>query len=162
MKLFVKFLIVVVLLALAGPFFLKGPDGLPLWRWQDAVAKFNHWRSGAVSNTVGVVIPEAGSVKVYRWQDEAGQWHFSNEPPANQNADVLLINPATNVVQAAKPREPEEEAPVEDPADDIPESAHISPILPLPDPETTQQLLQDVRELQDLAEQRKAAMDNIQ
>ncbi|MEO0574322.1 MAG: DUF4124 domain-containing protein [Pseudomonadota bacterium] len=158
MKLFVKLVILVVIVAVVGPFFIKGQDGRALWSVTDSWDAFNRWRNGVTSATVGKVIPDAGVVTVYRWQDDAGQWHFTNELPPGQDVDVLLIDPATNMVRAQAPALSEEIA-----SDDESEtpSAHISPVLPLPDPETTRRLIEDVHVIQEMADQRNAELEDL-
>ncbi len=156
MKLFVKLLILVVMLALAGPFFIKGPDGQPFWKvgalkqsvqlsWKRLQRTF----SGAVDN---VDIPGVdSSVTVYRWQDADGQWHYSQEAPEGINSDALSIDPKTNLVTLPPLAK---EPPVPDAASDTDESAPAPVTGPLPDIEATRQLIEDAKGLQDVVDAR--------
>ncbi|MEM7097773.1 MAG: DUF4124 domain-containing protein [Pseudomonadota bacterium] len=64
---FAYYIITLTLIAALGaPFFLKRPDGSPLMTWDKFVD----------DNTPEVVVDR----KAYRWQDEQGRWHFSDEP----------------------------------------------------------------------------------
>jgi hypothetical protein len=63
-----KIMIVIVILACMGPFFIKGPDGDPLMSLDDLMPATD-------------LVPEAPTTTtVYKWQDENGKWHFSNDP----------------------------------------------------------------------------------
>lgn len=49
-----------------------------------------------------VSIP-AKETKVYKWQDEEGNWHFSNtEPPKNVGSESKVYKDDVNVVPAPK------------------------------------------------------------
>lgn len=160
MKLFVKLLVFVVVLALMGPFFLKGPDGRPLWELPTRLPTFNE--------VSGAVVPDAvkdPNVEVYRWQDETGQWHFGGTPPESSSFDVLQIDTRTNAVAVEMPPaavsvEQGGDAPDVEAGDD-PASPYLSDALPIPDPEVAKQLIQDAKELQELARQRTQEMDTI-
>ena len=115
MKLFVKLLVLLLILALAGPFFMRGPDGQPLMRLSDVTQRIKSWMSSGPSAKPG------SPVKVHKWQDENGQWHYSDAAPA-QNSEVITVDPNVNVIQATptrKPAAPEQEKPApEKPAPD--------------------------------------------
>ena len=49
-------------------------------------------------------------VTYYRWIDENGQTHFSNTPPTGLPAEQHTLRPDTNIVQAVKVPEQEEES----------------------------------------------------
>lgn len=145
MKLFSRLLALIVIAALAGPFFIKGPNGEPLWRvdtlW--AQAKFQ-WRR--LSGNVVDALPVDQNVEVYRWRNANGQWQFAAEAPPGIEADVLNIDPATNVISLGPlPAEPEVEVTLES-AEAPPEPSRG--VGPLPDPDATRQLLEDVRAIQ--------------
>lgn len=41
---------------------------------------------------------------VYKWQDESGQWHYSNQPPPDSRAaETISINTGANVVPSHPP-----------------------------------------------------------
>jgi hypothetical protein len=52
---------------------------------------------------------EPRNVTIYRWQDEQGGWHFSNEvPPQGTNYEQMSVDPDTNLLpgQQASPEQP--------------------------------------------------------
>lgn len=101
LKLFVRLMLLVLVLAMAGPFFLKGPDGQPMLTVSDVKRTAANtgnslkaqWRrmKGDVGRAAGN--ENAGKVKMFRWQDSAGQWHFSNEAPQGVAAEELYVDP---------------------------------------------------------------------
>lgn len=99
MKLFVKLMILVLILAMAGPFFLRGPDGRPLMQVSDITQKFKSWMSSTKA------APSGGEVRVHKWQDENGQWHYSDEAPQT-DSETISIDPNTNVIQSTPVRRP--------------------------------------------------------
>ena len=157
MKLFVKVLCFGLVLALAGPFLLRGPDGQPLYTPADA------WRSLTAqmpSLDVPDVLP-AKPVQVYRWRDANGQWHFEGEPPPDGTRyTVLEIDPKTNAVGTAA-------APAADAADgQSPDegTARLGPddamIGPYPNPEAVRQLIEDAKALQAQSLERVERLDD--
>ena len=48
-------------------------------------------------------------VTYYQWVDKQGQTHYSNTPPTDQVAEQKKLRPDTNVVQAVKVPEEEED-----------------------------------------------------
>lgn len=159
MKLFIKLLLLLVVVAISGPYFIKGPDGQPLWSLQDTAntvtATLRRWRANPVA---AAVTPGASAVEVFRWQDADGQWHFTNVAPNDTPHSVLRIDPRTNAVGMVIERSQASEAEADpDIAADQP-NTHIGP---LPDPETARRLIEDARALQALADERAAAMQNI-
>ncbi len=93
MKLFVKLLVLLLIAAMAGPFFIKGPDGRPIMSWSDVKQKFGNWSGSGGSTKPG------SPVEVHRWQDEDGQWHYSDEAPG-QDSEVITVDPNVNVIQS--------------------------------------------------------------
>lgn len=151
MKLFSRLMLLVIIAALIGPFFIKGPDGAPLWRWQDIQATLKkQWHR--LGGNIEASIPGDKSVTVYRWRDADGQWQFGSEVPPGIEADTLNIDPNTNVISlpALPTPEPEPQAPAAAAA--APEPARG--VGPLPDPEATRKLIEDARSLQDKVDQR--------
>lgn len=157
MKLFVKILCFGLVLALAGPFLMRGPDGQPLYTPAQA------WRSLTASMPaldMPDVVPSE-PVAVYRWQDDDGQWHFSGSPPAEgMPFTVLEIDPKTNAVGTAP--EPPPEAAVADVEGEAPEE-RLGPedamYGPYPNPEAVRQLIDDARALQSQSLERIEALD---
>ena len=100
MKLFVRLMMLVLVLALCGPFFIKGPDGRPLWTIGTTIAKVRGWLADMTSGSVLENAPVIGEqeVTVYRWRDADGVWQFAAEPPAGVTAEAMQIDTRTNAV----------------------------------------------------------------
>ena len=163
MKLFVRLMMLVLVVALCGPFFIKGPDGRPLWTINTTVAKVRDWLSDMTSGSVLEQAPVIGAqeVTVYRWRVADGVWQFAAEPPAGVEAETMQIDTRTNAVAFEIPvikRESGESASQEPAPTVSPEDAMIGPY---PSPEATKQLIDDAKALKALAEQRQAVLDEI-
>ncbi len=101
----------------------------------------------------------AGRVKVYKWQDERGQWHYSNEPtPQAQAGETIYVDTNTNVIQSFVPELPEEE-----PETVAPASPVTAPIVPtiLPDPEQVNKLIESAMGVEEMLQQRKMQQDKV-
>ncbi len=109
MRLFVKCLIVVLIVALGAPFFLRGPDGEPLMRPDEVADKARLqwqrlWSDGARS--VRDVAERAGfetadPVIVYRWRDAQGQWHYTDAENAPAGSEAVVLDPDSNTYRPA-------------------------------------------------------------
>ncbi|MEM6818697.1 MAG: DUF4124 domain-containing protein [Pseudomonadota bacterium] len=158
MKLFVKLMAFVVVLALAGPFFLKGPDGQPFWKLPTKTADFKALAGRAVPEPL-----KDTTVEVYKWQDANGQWHYGEAPPDSGEFNLMEIDTSINAVDVEPPVSFAQESPeAESPAgENVMPSPHISPLIPIPDPEATRQLLDDVKAIQELADERARQLEAI-
>ena len=77
MKLFLTLMSFLLLAALVGPFFLRGPDGQPLMKVADVVSTPEMLRE---------------PVAVHRWQDEHGVWQFGEKPPETGLSEMLHVD----------------------------------------------------------------------
>jgi hypothetical protein len=128
MKLFVKLMMFLVVLALAGPFIMRGPDGRPLMSLKDlSIPDFSLPKSApeelsgneqeayiAWSKDEGkpegpkvyVIDPKSEAPIVaqagvyYRWKDANGVWQFSNLPNPDSPNIVVETDPDANVLQS--------------------------------------------------------------
>ena len=89
MKIVLKILLFLLVLGVAAPFFLlKKEDGRPLLSLDDIKApNLSLPDIAPLVNEVKVVMPTTGlkeidkeTREIYKWQDEYGEWHFSDEP----------------------------------------------------------------------------------
>jgi len=49
----------------------------------------------------------SSTVKVYKWQDSSGNWHFSNEPPPDHTSyQTTDVDPNANLIQGMKSTAP--------------------------------------------------------
>lgn len=101
---------------------------------------------------------DQNATRVYKWQDAAGEWHFSNQPPPTGiKGSVETYRSDVNITQAP-PRVIEAPAEVvEKDATDIPTTA--SPLLPITDPEKVKQLIDDAKNVQNLVNSRQQSID---
>jgi len=118
LKLFVKLTVVVVVLAVATPFFLKGPDGQPLANKEEMLSSDTGFAQGlmfAVDYAKGIasrILSFTGSsigsgsgskdshvTEVQKWQDDAGVWHFSNRPSAPKNSQTVQVRSDRNIIK---------------------------------------------------------------
>ncbi|MCX2979510.1 DUF4124 domain-containing protein [Halieaceae bacterium IMCC14734] len=108
LKLFTRLMLVLVMLLLVLPMVVPGPDGTPVMQpsdWLDPkgwrlptleslglagleipdIEIFRDEPDGVVS--AGQTLPglEADSDPYYRWQDQQGVWHFSDQAPADDD-----------------------------------------------------------------------------
>lgn len=100
---------------------------------------------------------DKNTTKVHKWQDSAGEWHFSNQPPpAGIKGSVETYRNDVNITQAPPIIEVAPE-PAEQPSEAIPDTA--APLLPITDPDRVKQLIEDAKNVQNLVNDRKKAID---
>ena len=128
MKLFVKLMMFLLIMALAGPFIMRGPDGRPLMslkdlnlpdlslptgppeeltgKEQEAYIAWSKDEGESKSPRVYVIDPAnqeplvAKAGVYYRWKDENGVWQFSNLPNPDSPNIVVETDPDANVLQS--------------------------------------------------------------
>lgn len=104
----IKILIVLVILACIGPFILKAPDGKPLMTLDDLKPVFPEVLIDLLSKNAQRSLKDAAAVnepiKVYKWQDEAGAWHFSTDPNDADRGEVMELDGNINIIPALMPR----------------------------------------------------------
>lgn len=120
------------------------------------LANVRSWFSGGSAPKLPLPETDKNETKVYKWQDAAGEWHFSNQPPpSGVSSSVETYRSDVNITQAPPPVE---EAPAQpDASADIPQTA--APLLPITDPERVQQLIEDAKNVQKLVDQRHQQID---
>lgn len=118
MKLFLKLLVFMLVLAVAAPFVLKDDAGRPLLdagklhmpelgkpplpdlsRVGDMVDAARDKLEDKLARTGDEVRDEAAAV-IYKWRDAQGNWHFTDSAPEGISSERLTIAPEdTNVVR---------------------------------------------------------------
>lgn len=93
---FLKIMILLVVLAGVGLFFLKGPSGEPFLTLDDFTP--DPEITDLVSQKVAPQKPEP--VTIYKWQDENGAWHFSNEPVDVEGVETMVVDGDINLIPA--------------------------------------------------------------
>ncbi|MFW2374892.1 MAG: DUF4124 domain-containing protein [Gammaproteobacteria bacterium] len=105
-KLFIKLMIVVVVMLTVPYYFLGGSLKMP------GFLQGVFSGSGSGSNNEPMTATSVRTdrdVTVYKWVDKNGSIHFSEKPPVGEVAEVLELKTDTNVMQAVKVPEPEQE-----------------------------------------------------
>ena len=104
MKIFVKFMIFSVVLAMAGPFVMKGPSGQPLVNLSNLMPSFdtsNIPGAGNLSGIAGSTNQMVGKQRFYKWKDKNGVWQFSQTaPPADVENEPVDVYPDANIIQS--------------------------------------------------------------
>lgn len=121
------------------------------------LANVRSWFVGSPAPKKPLAEKDENETKVYKWQDESGEWHFSNQPPpGGMTSSVETYRNDVNITQAPSPIEEEKPALAET-GTDIPQTA--APLLPITDPERVQQLIEDAKNVQKLVDQRQQQID---
>lgn len=178
MKFFIKLLLLLLVLGMAGPFFLKRPDGSP-WMTLDQVMPTNELPNSEglksqlsyqlqktkqwLSNTIPKFASESGpdsssgseATKVYRWKGSDGSWQLSDQPPADGQAEMILVDPNTNLIQGLS--EPVEEEIVEQtPAQERSVGVPLPMTVPL---DQVSKLQEDAKKVQEQLNKRNEALE---
>ena len=154
----VKIFIGLLIIACIAPLFIKGPDGEPIMTlddWRIYLPQSLDDLVPGASNEMEQAVPSAPTT-VYKWQDENGQWHFSNTPPETGIAEELELSGDINVMDAYVPVPPEEPA--------VTETSTTTglPTGPMTaNPDQVRELMETVTSLRETFEERKAEMDEI-
>lgn len=179
MKIFIKFIIFVLVLGLAGPFIMRGPDGKPLMDyrkfvpnlssvktsigrlWSDIGAKVssdhNSFDSGSDSESANGV-ETWGKTRVFQWQDDDGVWQYTDKPPVGISSETIWLNPNENIVLSMGD-------PVSEIADEEDSDAQAPGFeLPLPltvSPAEVPKLIEDAKNVKELMEARNEMLESI-
>ena len=161
----IRFLIIVVILLVGAAALttLNPAADKSLNPLMNGLATVRSWfsdSSTAIEGTLTTIDNTTGknTTQVYKWQDVAGEWHFSNTPPpAGIKGSVETYRNDINITQAVQPPVEVAPAPEEKKATDIPETA--SPLLPITDPDKVKKLINDAKNVQNLVNDRQKNID---
>lgn len=111
---------------------------------------------GTKNNFVSLPKMPAKKTVYYKWQDEQGVWHMSDQAPEGIAAQRLEANPNANIIQSVEPaaQEPETDAQPQQP------DSH-APSTPLEYLSRAQQTVRDAEQARDLLNQRQQELDSI-
>ena len=172
MRFFAFLMIAVLILAMAGPFFIKGRDGRPLLTAGEVFPSGDELRGAARNGWNGLVrkaermldrqkdaTPPGQTMAIYKWQDTQGNWHYSDDPNPKGASEQMLVDPNANVV----PGLPVERTapPSGEPAAQPPKSQDDAG-LPVPislSPGRVKELVEDAQRVQEVLDDRSEAMD---
>lgn len=111
MKLFIKVMILLVVLACAAPFILKRSDGLPWMSVSDLkapdismpdVKPLADKISSLSDGKAGKESPEP--TMVYKWKDKNGVWHFADKESTTSPGEAIKIDAHANLVHIERRR----------------------------------------------------------
>ena len=168
MKAVSYFMIMVMLIAVAALFVLKRPDG---GTWlsaagitstaQQQVSELQESGKAALQRAKAygdtLITSESHqqdaskSVKVYRWQDENGQWHYSDSP--SEQASVYELDSSKITVIAA------EDTSILAPPAKTEKKPATTALATALNPQAVQQVMQDAKHVQQLMDERKKRLD---
>ncbi|NNF66847.1 MAG: DUF4124 domain-containing protein [Gammaproteobacteria bacterium] len=100
-RFFVKLMALIVVLALAGPFFIRGPDGQPLLSFGDVKLQLSAAGHDIATgwNRLTTRFGHADEpLPVYRWKDADGNWHYSDAANPAGESELIYIDPDKNVI----------------------------------------------------------------
>ena len=99
-----KLLLVVVLLALVAPMFIKGPDGKP-------IMDFSDWLPSAPD-----VVETAAPTQYFRYRDASGNWQYTDRPPAGVEYEAVEVDTSVNNMDATVLPQPASDTSAGEPA----------------------------------------------
>lgn len=171
MKMFVRFMLLILVLGLAGPFFMKKPDGSPWMTIDDVLpsktAISHQWENvnrwfDSLFNGVGRQLgnEQMGKTQVYRWQAPDGSWRFSDKPPQQTEVqggvETVYVDPNTNMIEGL-PSKPV----VEPSAEAGDDGAGFIPLPMTVAPGQVQKMMDDARNIQTLMDERSQALEQM-
>lgn len=166
MKLYLKFLLFILVLGIAGLFFIKKPNGQPWLSVDDFMPNIPELMAqgsnlfDSAQRSVDKATssdPNAGKTKVYKWRDSSGNWHLSDKPisAAGGRDQVMHVDPDTNLLGGSRVSATEVE---QSRSDGVPNA------VPLPmtvSPDRVGKLIDDAKAVQDLMDNRGQQLDNL-
>ncbi|MEM1145456.1 MAG: DUF4124 domain-containing protein [Pseudomonadota bacterium] len=157
-----KLLIAILLVACVAPMIIKGPDGEPIMTlddWKpDVPATVDELKQQVMATGKEVMPEKAASVygTVYRWQDENGAWHFSDQAPPDSNAELIEISDA-NLVDALEVPQKQAPSSVE---------SNTSPLSRMPgmtvSPKQLKETMENLEQLQGKIDERQKVIDAVE
>ena len=144
-------MIVLVVMAFAGPMFIKKPDGTSFI--ESPLDYFTSSPKESTTSPIGVTSMQS----FYKWQDENGTWHYSDQPQAGQNIETVTVDTNVNLIQGLKIEKKKE-----DHVRQVPKQAAELPSIPLPMTvplEKVSKMLDDANNIQQLMDDRTDQID---
>jgi|GEM_PF-6810193 len=115
-KFFYRAVVLCLLAMLVSPFFVKTPEGKPIMtlddmfsfdpmllkqRYRSTINTFFGWNAKNITNQDETLDKEklpSDVTKFYKWQDENGDWHFSDVKSDSFKAEAIRINHNRNIL----------------------------------------------------------------
>lgn len=136
-------MIAIVVIAIAAPFFIPGPDGTPIM----TLEKLNIGSFSLPDIGLGDGTEDSGVETVYRYQDDQGVWHYTDQVPVDNSAEQIEVSTDINLIQAppAAPETPTSQPEISaNPLTAITRGAEV-----MDDAQAVQQMLDDRAEQMD-------------
>lgn len=143
---------VLVAIAFAGPMLMKKPDGTPFM--ESPLDLFSTSSTGSQKNGFSINTTQS----FYKWQDDEGVWHYSDQPQEGQEIETVTVNTNTNLIQGLRIEEEKDEVEVERKLEPKVETPSIP--LPMTVPlEKVSKMLEDASNMQQVMDDRKKQID---
>jgi hypothetical protein len=98
---FIRMMICIVVIAIAAPFFIPGPNGTPIMTLD--MFKFEKPSISLPDINLGGGSDAASTNQaLYRYQDENGVWHFTDQLPPEGEAEQIEVSDI-NLMEAPPP-----------------------------------------------------------
>ena len=147
MKMLISMLLTLGIILFASQYMLKGSGGIADFMNIDPTDTAPE----GIKDLGNAVLDE--DVTIYQWTDSAGVTHYGGTPPTGQGQyETKMIHSNTNVVQAHKIAE-EEEEPVQ--------QGRVARVGSVYSPEGVKNLMDDAKGLQDQLNQRSADQEKL-
>ncbi|MDH3715933.1 MAG: DUF4124 domain-containing protein [Gammaproteobacteria bacterium] len=173
-RLFIKSLVLLVIFV-GGGYYIAYTKGLDVTALTSKLFQFARLGnldletlridSERVEDNVRVL--QAGKQRVYKWQDQSGQWHYTQiRPPADARAiESMDLDPMQNVIVGLRPPQAVDEPPEEEPIkraepEPEPEPEEITAENPY-SPEAIKKLFEDAKGLQEALSKRYETQEQL-
>jgi len=94
----------------------------------------------------------------YKWQDDEGVWHYSDQPQEDQEVETVTVNTNANLIQGLRIEDEEGKEVLERKPESKSEASSIP--LPMTVPlEKVSKMLEDVSNMQQVMDDRKKQID---
>ena len=124
----------------------------------DKSSTFIQGVENAVDEGVSISPPSSSSETIYKWQDDAGQWHYSATiSDMNASVQTLKINPNVNVIASEPVKKVVHTASYSNKGKAPAQNATGTPISGMTSPGAIKQVFEDAKNVQSLLESRQKA-----
>ncbi|MEH6449345.1 MAG: DUF4124 domain-containing protein [Oleispira sp.] len=138
---------VLVAIAFAGPMLMKKSDGTPFM--ESPLDLFSTSSTGSQKNESSSHTTQS----FYKWQDEDGSWHYSDQPQAGKKIETVTVNTNANLIQGLRIEKKKELVVEEKKTEPKAESSALS--LPMTVPmEKVSKMLEDAANMQQVMDNR--------
>lgn len=142
---------VLVAIAFAGPMLMKKPDGTPFI--ESPLDYFSRSSTSSQNNETSAISTQS----FYKWQEEDGSWHYSDQPQAGKKMEKVTVDTNANLIQGLRPETKEPEIVKEAVAEKV-----ETPSVPLPMTvplEKVSRMLDDANNIQQLLDNRNEQIE---